>query len=274
MKGVWRLDEGECMKIVVCIKQVPATHEVTIDPETKRLRRETVEAVLNPFDLYAVEQGVQLAERNGGEVIALSMGPKQAETSLREALACGVNKAVLLSDRQFAGSDTWATSYALACAIRTIGDVDLVLCGKQAIDGDTAQVGPGIAAHLDLPQVTYVSDMPEVDETSITAKRMNEDGHDLVQVRLPAVVTVVKDINQPRVPTLKNVLAANEAPIEVMTADQVDAAPDRIGLEGSPTRVVKTSPPPPRGSKTIRIEGTPARCAERIVHELRMKSLV
>lgn len=262
------------MKIVICIKQVPATHDVQIDPETKRLKREGVEAVLNPFDLYAIEQGVQLVEQHGGEAIALSMGPTQAQYSLREALALGADKAILLNDRAFAGSDTWATSYALACAIREIGEVDLVLCGKQAIDGDTAQVGPGIAAHLKLPQVTYVSHMQEVSDRSLTVRRMNEDGHDTVEVDLPAVLTVVKDLNQPRVPTLKNVLAATDAEITVMSAEEVKADPACLGLDGSPTRVVRTNPPPSRGAETMLIKGTAKECAQKIIHELRSKSIV
>lgn len=262
------------MKIVACIKQVPGTNDCTIDPETKRLKREGVEAVLNPFDLYALEQALLLREAGGGEVIALSMGPPQAEASLREALSCGADRAVLLCDRAFAGSDTWATSYALALAIRCIGGVDLVLCGKQAVDGDTAQVGPGIAAHLDWPQATYVSAMPHVGQRQITVKRMNEDGHEVVEIALPAVITVVKDINTPRVPTLRACLAARKAPVTVWTAEQIGADPACLGLEGSPTRVVKTAPPPGRGKKTVPITGSAATCAARIVHELRMNSLV
>ena len=236
------------MKIVVCVKQVPATHEVSIDPETKRIRREGVEAEMNPFDLYAVEQGVQLVERLGGEAVAVSMGPPQAEAALREALSMGVDRAVLLSDKAFAGSDTWATSYALACAVGYVGDVDLVLCGKQAIDGDTAQVGPGIAAHLGWPQVTYVSAMPEASAGRLVVARMNEEGCETVEVRLPAVLTVVKDL--------------------------IGAETDRLGLHGSPTRVVRIAPPPPRAGKTLTITGTAPQCAETIVRELRNRSVL
>ena len=150
------------MKIVVCIKQVPATNDAKIDPETKRIIREGLKAVLNPFDTYAVEEGIQLRNRFGGEVIILSMGPEKAMLSLREGLAVGADRAILLSDRAFGGSDTWATSYVLAKAIEKIGDVDLVICGKQAIDGDTAQVGPGIAAHLEWLQATYVLKVEEI----------------------------------------------------------------------------------------------------------------
>jgi len=262
------------MKIVVCIKQVPATHDVKIDPETKRLVREGVEAVMNPFDTYALEQGVLLREQHGGEVIALSMGPKKAETTLREAISCGADRAILLSDRAFAGSDTWATSYALSQAVRTIGDVDLVLCGKQAIDGDTAQVGPGIAAHLDWPQATYVSAMREGTERTIVAQRMHEDGYDVCEVDLPAVVTVVKDINTPRIPSLKTRMAAKKAEIPLWDAAGIDADPAKLGLDGSPTRVVETNPPPAREAETLVLDGEPAESARKLVHELRMRTLI
>lgn len=262
------------MKIVVCVKQVPGTSDVKIDPETKRLIREGVEAILNPFDAYAVEQAVLLKERCGGETIVISMGPKQADAVVREALSCGIDRGILLCDRAFAGSDTWATSYALACAVRQLGGVDLVLCGKQAVDGDTAQVGPGIAAHLDWPQVTYVAKMPEAGEGRLVVQRMNEDGYDRVEVELPAVVTVVKDLNTPRVPTLRSRLASRKAEVVTWTAADIGAEPARIGLDGSPTRVVKINPPPARNKATMLITGTPEACAGQLVHELRLKSLV
>jgi len=261
------------MRIVACVKQVPATTEVKIDPETGRLVREGVRSVMNPFDLYAVEQAVLLCERLGGETIALSMGPPQARASLQESLYLGADRAILLSDRAFAGSDTWATSYALARAIETLGGVDLVICGKQAIDGDTAQVGPGIAAHLDWPQVTYAAAMTDCTSRRMRLKRMNEDGYDLVEVDLPAVVTVVKDINQPRVPTLKRVLAARKMDIDVWTAETIGADTSCLGLDGSPTRVVRTAPPPPRAAETRVIQGDPEHCARAMVHELRARSI-
>ena len=262
------------MKTVVCIKQVPATNEVSIDPETKRLKREGVEAVMNPFDAYALEQAVLLREEHGGEVIALSMGPKKAQEALREAIALGADTGVLLNSRAFAGSDTWATSYALAMAIRQIGNVDLVICGKQAIDGDTAQVGPGIAAHLDLPQATNASAMGEVTAKTVVVTRMHEDGYDVCELDLPAVITVVKDINRPRVPTLKGRLAALNAEIIAWTEVDINADPALLGLDGSPTRVVRTRPPEPRHTATMVIEGEPDECAKKLIHELRIRSLV
>lgn len=261
------------MKIVVCVKQVPATNDAKIDPDTKRIIREGLKSILNPFDTYALEEGVRLKEKFGGEVIALSMGPPKAEAVLREAVSAGADKAILLSNRAFGGSDTWATSYALAKAIEKIGDVDLVICGKQAIDGDTAQVGPGIAAHLDWMQAACAMSV-EVKESNIIVKRMHEEGYDICELQLPAVVTVVKDINTPRIPTLRGRLAAQKCEIPVWKPEDIGADPEKLGLNGSPTRVVKTQPPDPRQADTIRIEGTPQECAQSLVHELRLRSLV
>jgi electron transfer flavoprotein beta subunit len=229
---------------------------------------------MNPFDTYALEEGVRLREKLGGEVIALTMGPPKAEAVLREALAAGADRGILLSDRAFGGSDTWATSYALAKAIEKIGDVDLVICGKQAIDGDTAQVGPGISAHLNWMQAASVMAVEQVDESCITVKRMHEEGHDICKMQLPAVLTVVKDINTPRIPSLKGRLAAQKAQIPVWKPEDIGADPDKLGLNGSPTRVVKTQPPDPRQTDTIRIEGTAQECARALVRELRLRSLV
>jgi electron transfer flavoprotein beta subunit len=262
------------MKIVVCIKQVPATSEAKIDPQTKRIIREGLKAILNPFDTYAVEEAVQLRDKFGGEVIAISMGPEKAKLALREAISVGADSAVLLSDRAFGGSDTWATSYALAKAIERIGNVDLVICGKQAVDGDTAQVGPGIAGHLDWTQATCVMGVEAVSSSSIRVKRMHEDGYDICELNFPAVITVVKDINTPRVPTLKGRLASDKMDIPVWKPEDVSAELHKIGLDGSPTRVVKTAPPPPRNTVTKKIEGSPEECAKQLVRELRLRSIL
>jgi len=262
------------MKIVVCIKQVPASGDATIDPETKRIVREGLKSMLNPFDLYAVEEAVQLKEKFGGETIALSMGPESALNSLREAISIGIDRGVLLSDKAFGGSDTWATSYVLAKAIEKIGDVDLVICGKQAIDGDTAQVGPGIAARLDWLQATYVDDINQVKAKGITVRRMNEEGYDICELNYPAVITVVKGINVPRVPTLKGVLGSKHADIPILKPDDIDAEIDKIGLLPSPTRVVKTAPPHPRNAVTQKIEGQPAECASILVAELKSRNII
>ncbi|MDX9958516.1 MAG: electron transfer flavoprotein subunit beta/FixA family protein [Spirochaetia bacterium] len=262
------------MKIVVCVKQVPGTHDAKIDPETKRIVREGIKAMTNPFDTYAVEEAVRIKEKIGGEVIVLTMGPPRADIVLREGISVGADAAVLLSDRAFGGSDTWATSYALSKAIEKIGGVDLVICGKQAIDGDTAQVGPGIAAQLNWPQATYVMAVPEINDTMIRAKRMHEDGWDICEIKLPAVLTVVKDINQPRIPTLKGRLAAQKIEIPTWTAADIGADLSKIGLDGSPTRVVKTNPPPARTTETLILNGSAADSAQKLVKQLRLRSLV
>ncbi len=256
------------MKIVVCIKQVPATNDAKIDPETKRIIREGSKAMVNPFDLYAIEEAVAIKERAGGEVIALSMGPEKAKNALIEALSLGVDRAVLLSDRAFGGSDTWATSYALAKAVEAIGDVDLVICGKQAVDGDTAQVGAGIASQLDMLQAANVWKVEKIDPDAITVKRMNERGWDIVRLRYPALLTVIKDINVPRIPTLRAARAARKAEITVWKPEDVNAELDKIGLKSSPTQVVKTAPPPPRSGDTLKIQGTPAEAAKGLASEL------
>lgn len=262
------------MKIVVCIKQVPASHAVRIDSETKRLKRETVEAEMNPFDTYALEQAVLIKEQLGGEVIALTMGPPGAEETLREAIACGADRAIHLLDDAFSGSDTWATGYVLARGIETIGDVNLIICGKQAIDGDTAHVGPGIAAHLDLPQATFVSAMPEVTESTITVKRMHEEGYDICRIDLPGLITVVKDINSPRIPSLRGRMAAKKAEITRWTAEDIGAESAKTGSAGSHTRVSSVEAAPEREKETLLLEGEADGTAKELIHQLRLKSLV
>jgi len=237
------------MKIVICIKQVPGVAEVKIDPQTKQLVRDGVAAVINPFDYHALEAAVTFKERYDAETVALSMGPPRAEDALREALAMGIDHAVLLCDRRFAGSDTWATSYALACAVRRIGNVDLVFCGRQASDGDTAQVGPELAAHLGWAQAANVAAC-EPNAGTITVKRLLDDGYDCCRLRLPAVIAAVKELNEPRIPTLDGYLRAVAADIPIWDADAVGAAPNRLGLHGSPTRVVRTAPPSRRHQST------------------------
>ena len=259
------------MKIVVCVKQVPGTTNVKIDPETKRLVRDGVEIMMNPFDTYALEEGLLLKEKHGGEVIVLSMGPSRADLTLREAVACGADKAVLMSDRKFGGSDTYATSYVLSKGIEKIGDVDLVICGKQAIDGDTAQVGPGIAAHLGWPQATYVSKLVDSESKSLTVERMHETGNDTSRIQLPAVLTVLKDINIPRIPTLKGRLASRKTEVPVWGVEDVDTDSNKIGLHGSPTRVVTTRKPDARDKHTIVIDKCPAESARELVEILNSK---
>jgi len=234
------------MHIIVCIKQVPNTTDVKIDPVTNTLIRDGVESVINPFDMYAIEEAVRLKERLGGKVTVVTMGPPQAETALREAISLGCDETILVSDRKFAGSDTWATSYALAQAIKKIGSFDVIICGKQASDGDTAQVGPGISTHLDIPQVTYVKKIEDISPAKAKVERMTEEGYDIVETPLPCLFTVVKEINTPRLPSLKGKIRAKSHAITKWTAVDIGCDEKMIGLEGSPTRVVKIFTPLPR----------------------------
>ncbi len=227
------------MNIVVCLKQVPGTTQVKIDPQTNTLVRQGIKNVVNPFDTYALEEGVRLKERYGGKVTAISMGPPQAEEMLREAIANGADQAVLLSDRALGGADTLATSYTLAKAVNKIKDSDLVICGRQTIDGDTGQVGPELAEMLGLPFVAYVSKIEEIANGQMRVQRMIEDGHEVMETSLPAVISVVKEINVPRLPSLRGLTKAKSATITVWTAKDLDADMSRVGLDGSATRVIK-----------------------------------
>ena len=256
------------MRYIVCIKQVPETTDVKINPETNTLMREGVASIINPFDMYAIEEGLRMKGRHGGTVTVLTMGPPQADTALREALAMGADEAILVSDRAFAGSDTWATSYTLAQAVRKIGDFHVIICGKQASDGDTAQVGPGIAAHLDLPQITYVRKIEKMDEKEIVAERLMENGVEVIQSPLPCVLTVVKELNEPRLPSLKGKLAAKKAVITQWKAADLQADPKCLGLEGSPTKVVKIFTPPPRSGGQM-LQGEPDEMVSQLVSKLK-----
>lgn len=256
------------MKIVVLIKQVPDTTEVRIDRETNTLVREGVPSIINPFDTYAIEEALRIREGSGeGTITVMSMGPPQVEGALREALSLGADDAVLLSDRAFAGSDTWATSYTLAAGIRKLGGADVILCGKQAIDGDTAQVGPGVAQFLDIPQVTFVRKLEVSGDGTATAQRMMDDGYDVVRTPLPAVFTVVKEINEPRLPSLKGKMKAKKAEITVWGQGDLDVDSAELGLDGSPTRVVRIFAPEPRGGGVV-FEGDLEESLEKLVPEI------
>lgn len=256
------------MNIIVCIKQVPNTTDVKIDPVKNTLIREGVESVINPFDTYAIEEAVRLKERFSGKVTVITMGPPQAESALREAISLGCDEGILVSDRKFAGSDTWATSYTLSCAIRKIGAFDIILCGKQASDGDTAQVGPGISTHLDIPQVTYVKKIEEIKDKKARVERMTEEGYDIVESPIPCLFTVVKEINTPRLPSLKGMMRAKSAKILQWTAADINADPKNLGLDGSPTRVVKIFTPPPRKGGEI-IKGDTGEISQKVAELLR-----
>lgn len=254
------------MNIVVCIKQVPDTTEVKIDPKTNTLIREGVASIINPFDLYAIEEGVRLKEKFGGKVTVISMGPKQVENALREAISLGADEAVLMSDRAFAGSDTLATSLALSEGIKRTG-FDVIICGKQAIDGDTAQVGPGIAAHLDIPQITYVKKIESVSDGKILAERMVEEGYEVVESTLPVLLTVVKEINEPRLPSLKGKMKAKKTEIKTITSEDLAIDKAKVGLDGSPTWVMKIFTPPKKEGGKI-FEGSADEVVAKLIGEI------
>ena len=251
------------MNLAVCLKQVPDTTELKLDPETNTLRREGVESVLNPLDEFPLEAALQLRERYGGSVTAFSMGPPQAEQVLRKAVAMGANRAVLLSDKAFAGSDTWSTSLTLAKAMEKDGPFDIILCGKQATDGDTAQVGPGIAAHLDIPQITGVLKIRAVSRPFVEVERQFEYGTAVIKGELPILLAVLKEANEPRLPSLAGRIRALRSECETLDRESLHLDVAETGLAGSPTRVVRiASPKAERAQK--RLQGK----AERVASEL------
>ena len=267
------------MRIVVPIKQVPQTNAVRMDEQTGTMIREGVETIVNPLDLYAIECALQLREQHGGEVVALSMGPQKAVSALAESVAMGCDGAVLLSDKAFAGSDTWATSFVLAQAVRKLQDtpVDLIICGERATDGDTGQVGPGIAAFLDLPVISYVSRIDSVKDVVCRVRRLVEEGYEVLETQLPAVLTVVKEAADPRLPTLRGKQRARRINIPVWSAGDLGIDPQAVGLSGSPTRVVKIfRPSVARECEKIvaRDEASIEAAADRLVELLRQKQLL
>lgn len=254
------------MNIVVCIKQVPDTSEVRINPETNTLIREGVPTIINPYDTHAIEAGLFIKEKVQGRVIALTMGPPQAETALRDAISMGVDEAVLLTDRAFAGSDTWATAYTLSKAIGKIGG-DIIICGKQAIDGDTAQVGPEMAEFLDMPHISYIRKIEDINEKSIRVQRLMDEGYDIVESSLPVLITVVKELNEPRLPSLKGKMAAKKAAITRWNAADISAEEDKTGIKGSPTQVKNIFAPQAKKDRII-LQGTLEEQVTTLVNEL------
>lgn len=265
------------MHIVVCVKQVPDTTNVRINPKTNTLMREGVESIINPFDEYALEEALQLKDKVGARVTVISMGPPQAKAVLREALARGADSAVLVSSRAFGGADTLATSYTIAQAVKKVCNnekPDLVLFGKQAIDGDTAQVGPGVSEFLDMPLVTYVRKLG-VEGNKFTVESVTDDGVATIEGTFPAVMTVLKEASAPRFAPLAGAVVAAKAEIMVLDEKALNAEPDKIGLAGSPTKVVTIFPPPVRdGGKVIEARDDAAKGIEAICTLLREKGLV
>ena len=263
------------MHIVVCAKQVPNTTQVKINPETNTLVRDGVESVMNPFDENALEMALQLKEKHAGTTVTvLTMGPPQAAEILKEAVGRGADKVVLLCDRAFAGSDTWATSYALSLAIQKMDPKpDLVLFGKQAIDGDTAQVGPGVADWLGIPCVAYAKAI-EVADGKAVVERNFEDGYEKLEVSLPCALTVLKEANVPRMASLRGKMAAKKLVIEPVTAEALGADPSKLGLNASPTRVVKIFSPPPKTGGILWQGEEPAEMARKLVDVMKERKLI
>ncbi len=244
------------MNIVCCIKQVPDTAQVKIDPETNTLVRSGVESICNPYDLVAAEVSVRLAEKYDGKVTVVSMGPPQTEAALRECLALGANEAILLSDRAFAGADTLATSFALSQAVSKIAStapIDLIICGKQAIDGDTGQTGPGMATRLGYNQFTYISEIVGLDPEcgTITVRREIEGGRETIEGKLPALLTVELSLATPRYASLPELVRALRQDIKIWGADEIGGPLEKMGLKGSPTWVKEIFVPPVRGGGLV-----------------------
>jgi electron transfer flavoprotein beta subunit len=232
------------MEIIVCIKQVPDTTDVKVDPQRKTLVRDGVRSILNPFDVHAIEEALRLKELAGGRVTAITMGPPQARMALEEAIAMGADEAALVSHKDFAGSDTLATSIVLSSAIRKIGTFDIILCGKQASDGDTAQVGPAIAARLHLPQIIFARRIVNIEQGRLRAERVTEEGSDIVTAPLPCLVTIVREANLPRYASFSGKVRAKRTHIPTWGSDDIDCEKSRVGLDGSPTWVDRIFAPP------------------------------
>lgn len=269
------------MLIVTCIKQVPDTTQVKIDPDTGTLIREGVPSIVNPFDAHALEEALRLKEKYGFRVLALSMGPPSTEMTLRKAIAAGADDAILLSDRAFGGADTLATSMVLAEAIRKISaqeEVVLVTCGKQTIDGDTAQVGPGIATRLGYSQLTSVDRIDEIDmrRRRITVRCKFEGRYEILESALPAMVAVLREINRPRYPTVPMRLMSQEAELKVWDNRSMQLSEDKIGLKGSATAVRRIfSPDRDIGQILAGDEaGDPDQAARRLIEVLVSKNLI
>lgn len=261
------------MKVIVCIKQVPNTTEIKIDPVTNTLKREGVPSIINPDDKAALECALVLKEKYGAEVTVVTMGPPQAEKILREAYAMGADRTVLLTDRAFAGSDTLATSTILAAAVKKLG-FDFIIAGRQAIDGDTAQVGPQISEHLGIPQVTYVSEIAYDESRKVTrVRRQFEDRYQILEVEGPALLTVLSSMNAPRYMTVSGIVAQEEKAVETMGFADIEVDAARIGLKGSPTKVKATFNKQFNAAREL-VELEPAEAAKVIAQKLAEKHLI
>ena len=261
------------MNIIVCIKQVPDSTRVKVDPKTGTLIRAGVPSILNPYDHYALEKALTIKAKTGAKVTVLSMGPAQAVAVLRLALALGADEGVLLSSRAFAGSDTWATSYALAMAIRKIGSFDMILCGQMAIDGDTAQTGPGIAFHLGIPQITFCESV-DSDGSHAVVKKLIEGGHQILEADLPVLITMTMPVDYaPKYPSFMAAHKAQDKKTVTWTEKEIGADMHKLGLEGSPTRVSRIFPPAAR-QKGEMFNGSAEEMAAKFVEILKKESFI
>jgi len=253
------------MKFIVCVKQVPDTTEVKIDPETNTLIREGVPSILNPFDQFALEEAIKIKQEDD-VIIVISMGPPQASKVLLKCLALGADEAILLSDRKFAGADTWATSYTLSQCIEKIGDYNIIFCGLQAIDGDTAQVGPEIAAQLGIPQITYVESIEKVDKKKIEAKVQTDDGYKIVEAKIPVLITGMTPSSfEPTNPPMMSIMKAKKKPLSTWTAEDLGGSSDNYGLTGSLTEVIKIYSPPAKEKGVIITEENPEDAVNKLI---------
>lgn len=266
------------MHFVVCLKQVPDTSEVRIDPVTNTLMRQGVPSIINPYDTHGLEEAMRMKEKIGGKVTIISMGPMQAKEALKKAMSFGADRAILLSDRAFSGSDTLATAYILSVAIQKINEtepVDLVFAGKEAIDGDTAQTGPGIAQRLKFAQLTYVINVKELTDSSITVERKTESGRQIVQAKLPALLTVEKELNDLRYASLPNVMKASAYEPEIWDSKMLDFDMTQLGLKGSPTSVAKIFAPLGRsGGEIIDATKDPSGTAAVLVQKVFQQNII
>ncbi len=261
------------MNISVCVKQVPSSNETRLDPVTHTIIREGMESILNPFDAFAVEEAVRIKERHGARITALSMGIPAVKDLLKRVIAVGVDEGVLLSDRAFAGADTLATARTLSTAMKKRGLPDLILCGRMATDGDTAQVGPMIAENLGIPHLTDVAAIESIEDGVLTARRLTDDGYTRVSVHLPALLTVLKEINVPRLPSISGILRGEEAEVTVWGLTDLGLSAEEVGLKGSATRVVR-SERPVLTRKAEFIPGTPREQANALMDKLRENQLI
>lgn len=261
------------IRFIVCVKQVPDTTEVRIDPKTNTLIREGVPSILNPFDQFALEEAIKV-KKEGDEIIAISMGPPQAKKALMKCLALGADKAILISDTILSGSDTFATAYTLTQAINKIGDFDVIFCGYQAIDGDTAQVGPELAAQLNIPQVTYVESVGKVEGKKLEAKSQTDEGYNIIEVKVPVLLTGISPSSfEPSSPPLPNIIKAKKKPLITWNTDDLGGEKEKYGLTGSLTQVIKIYAPPTK-ERGIMIDDEPEAAVEKLIELLNKDGVI